>query len=55
MLSILPFFILGGVLNYAIEHTLGASWPISLGIIGCMVSGIYELGRYQQEADDEAE
>jgi hypothetical protein len=55
MLSIVPFFVMGGLLNYAIEHTLGASWPISLGVIGCMTGGIYELGRYQQEDQENDE
>jgi hypothetical protein len=52
MFSIVPFFILGGLLNYAIEQTLGSSWPVSLGVIGCMAGGIYELGRYQQTEND---
>jgi hypothetical protein len=55
MFSILPFLVMGGLLNYAIERTLGASWPVSLGVIGCMVGGIYELGRYQQSDDDDNE
>jgi hypothetical protein len=48
-----PFFVMGGLLNYAVEQTLGSSWPVSLGVIGCMVGGIYELGRYQQTEDDD--
>ncbi len=55
MLSIIPFFFMGSLLNYAIEQTLGASWPISLGVIGCMVGGIYELGRQQQLEEEEEE
>jgi hypothetical protein len=47
MLSIVPFLIIGGVLHYLIEVSLGASWPISLGIMGCVLGGIYELGRQQ--------
>jgi hypothetical protein len=53
MFSIVPFFIMGSLLNYAVEQTLGSSWPVSLGVIGCMVGGIYELGRYQQTEDDD--
>jgi hypothetical protein len=47
MVSIVPFLFIGGVLHYLIEVSLGASWPISLGIMGCVLGGIYELGRQQ--------
>jgi hypothetical protein len=47
MLSIIPFFMLGGLLHYLVEISLGGSWPISLGLLGCVIGGIYELGRQQ--------
>jgi hypothetical protein len=53
MLSIVPFLLVGGLLNYAIEQTLGSSWPVSTGVIGCIAGGVYELGRYQQVEEEE--
>jgi hypothetical protein len=50
--SIIPF-LLGGVLcNYSIDLSLGRSWPISTGILACIVSGIYDLGRQQSNSED---
>lgn len=43
--SILPFFIAGILFNYGIELSLGSSWAISVGMISCIGSGVYELGR----------
>lgn len=45
--SIIPFFGCGILCNYAIEHTLGFRWTTSIGLIACLVAGIYELGRQQ--------
>jgi hypothetical protein len=47
MLSILPFLAIGGFLHYLVDISLGSSWPISLGMMSCVLSGIYELGRQQ--------
>jgi hypothetical protein len=49
MFSIIPFLIGGGVLHYWVDATLGDGWSLSCGILGCMVGGIYELGRQQVE------
>jgi hypothetical protein len=43
--SIIPFLILGGFSDWLIEISLGKSWPISVGILACVASGVYELGR----------
>ncbi len=47
MLSIVPFLLIGGGIHYLVEISLGTSWPISLGMMGCVLGGIYELGRQQ--------
>jgi hypothetical protein len=47
MLSIVPFLILGGILHYLVEISLGSSWPLSLGMMSCVLGGLYELGRQQ--------
>lgn len=43
--SIVPFLVVGGICNYGVELTLGASWAISVGMLACVGCGIYELGR----------
>jgi len=43
--SIIPFLVLGGLCNFAVELTLGGSWAISIGILACVGCGVYELGR----------
>jgi hypothetical protein len=45
LLSIAPFLVLGGLLNWAIEASLDGSWSISTGISACIGCGLYELGR----------
>jgi hypothetical protein len=45
ILSTVPFLIVGGLLDYGMELSLGRSWAISLGILACIGCGIYELGR----------
>jgi hypothetical protein len=47
MLSIIPFLAIGGLCHYLVEISLGSSWPISLGMMGCVLGGLYELGRQQ--------
>jgi hypothetical protein len=46
--SIIPFLVMGSLLNYGIQMGLGRSWAISFGILACMACGIYELGRRSQ-------
>lgn len=43
--SIVPFLVIGGLCNYAVEISLGRSWAISMGVMACMGCGVYELGR----------
>jgi hypothetical protein len=43
--SIIPFLVLGGLLNWGVELGLGRSWALSTGILACIICGIYELGR----------
>jgi hypothetical protein len=43
--SIIPFLLVGALLNYGVTQGLGESWTISVGTIACMVCGLYELGR----------
>ncbi|GAX40483.1 hypothetical protein NIES4075_14490 [Tolypothrix sp. NIES-4075] len=45
LFSIVPFLIFGGLCNWGVELGLGRSWSISMGILACMGSGVYELGR----------
>ena len=45
LLSIVPFLILGGICSWGLALLLGRSWAISLGIMACLITGIYELGR----------
>lgn len=50
LLSILPFLLVGALCSYGLELSLGRSWAISLGILSCIGSGIYELGRRDGQA-----
>ncbi len=45
--SIIPFSGGGILCNYLIEHTLGYGWTTSIGLLACVIAGIYELGRQQ--------
>ncbi|MGP1383157.1 MAG: hypothetical protein ACTS2F_06315 [Thainema sp.] len=45
LFSIVPFLMVGGLCNYGVELGLGHSWAVSVGIIVCIIGGIYELGR----------
>ncbi|GAA6618404.1 hypothetical protein [Scytonema sp. NUACC26] len=45
LFSILPFLAIGALCNWGVEVSLGQSWSISMGILACMGSGVYELGR----------
>jgi hypothetical protein len=43
--SVIPFLLLGGLADYGLSISLGGSWAISTGLIACISSGVYELGR----------
>ncbi|NEQ31904.1 MAG: hypothetical protein F6K04_13015 [Leptolyngbya sp. SIO4C5] len=43
--SIVPFILVGILAEIGIELSLGRSWAISVGMIACIGSGVYELGR----------
>ena len=45
LLSIIPFLFVGILLSWGIEISLSRSWAISTGLLACITSGIYELGR----------
>jgi hypothetical protein len=51
LLSIVPFLIGGGLCYYSLVWSLGQSWAISFGIMGVILSGIYELARTSGAAD----
>ena len=52
LMSVVPFLIAGGLINYGLELGLGGSWTISLGVIACIGCGVYELGRRDSQAAD---
>ena len=43
--STFPFFILGIGVNRVVVWSFGSGWTVSLGVIGVMACGVYELGR----------
>ncbi|MEM9482495.1 MAG: hypothetical protein AAGA83_02270 [Cyanobacteria bacterium P01_F01_bin.116] len=51
--SILPFVLAGALLSYLLTIGLGNSWTISWGIIACIGSGVYELGRRDGQANQD--
>lgn len=53
VMSIVPFVLAGGLCNYLLDISMGASWTISWGIIACIGSGVYELGRRDGEANQD--
>lgn len=52
LFSIVPFLVFGALSNWVLEISLGDSWGISTGILACMGTGIYELGRRDGESSD---
>jgi len=52
LFSIVPFLGVGTLCNWGIEIGLGRSWAISMGILACIGSGIYELGRRDGQSSD---
>ncbi len=51
--SIVPFLVVGLICNYLVEIALGHSWGISLGILACVSCGIYELGKRDNNREQE--
>ena len=52
LFSIVPFLVVGALVNWGLEISLGESWGISTGILACMGAGIFELGRRDGESSD---
>ncbi|MBD2495184.1 hypothetical protein [Nostoc sp. FACHB-280] len=52
LFSIVPFLGIGTLCNWGVEISLGRSWAISIGILACIGSGIYELGRRDGQSSD---
>ncbi|WP_017317748.1 hypothetical protein [Mastigocladopsis repens] len=52
LFSIVPFLVIGALLNWGVEISLGRSWAISMGILACIGSGVYELGRRDGQSSD---
>ncbi len=52
LFSIVPFLVVGTLFNWGVEIGLGHSWAISMGILACISSGIYELGRRDGQSSD---
>lgn len=52
LMSVIPFLVVGGLLNYGLTLGLGGSWAISLGMITCIGCGVYELGRRDSQTPD---
>jgi hypothetical protein len=51
LFSIIPFLIVGALLHWGVEISLGPSWAVSMGILSCIGAGIYELGRQDGQSD----
>ena len=52
LFSIVPFLVIGVFCNWGVEVGLGRSWAISMGILACMGSGVYELGRRDGQSSE---
>ncbi|NET09591.1 MAG: hypothetical protein F6K16_33785 [Symploca sp. SIO2B6] len=52
LLSSLPFLGVGVLSECGIEMSLGQSWAISTGIMACLGSAVYELGRRTSESSE---
>ena len=53
VMSIVPFILAGTLCNYLLDISLGPSWTLSFGIITCIGSGVYELGRRDGQANQD--
>ncbi len=45
LFSIMPFLIIGFGCNWLISISLGDGWSLSLAMVTCIGSGVFELGR----------
>jgi hypothetical protein len=45
--SVIPFLLIGALAYYGLSISLGSSWAVSTGLIACIGSGVYELGRQE--------
>lgn len=52
LMSIIPFFIFGVLVNYLIELSFGRNWDISMGILGAIACGVYALGRQDSQGEE---
>lgn len=52
LFSIIPFGIFGVLCHWGLKVGMGQSWSISTGIIACMGSAVYELGRRNSQLSD---
>ena len=53
VVSIVPFLLAGALCNYLLDISMGRSWTVSVGIIACIGSGVYELGRRDGQANQD--
>lgn len=53
VMSIVPFILTGGLCNYLLDISMGRSWTLSVGIITCIGSGVYELGRRDGQSNQD--
>lgn len=53
LVSVIPFAIVGGGLNYVTDISLGRSWAISVGILAAIGAAVYELGRRDGQDEEE--
>ncbi len=53
LFSIVPFLVIGDLFIWGVEISLGPRWGISMGILACIGSGVYELGRRDGESSGE--
>ena len=44
-MSIVPFLAIGFLSSWGLDISLGSSWSISLGIMTCIIGGVFALGR----------
>lgn len=52
LLSIIPFVGAGAICYLFCVWGLGTSWALSFGLMGALISGVYELGRRSTESLD---
>jgi hypothetical protein len=52
LLSVVPFVGVGALCYLLCVWGLGTSWAFSFGLMGALISGVYELGRRSTESLD---